>query len=142
MVGNDHGLLSPWEYPCLIASLACAALGSLRGWPKSWSVADGILVALTIFAAFIAMSLSLYLTFTPAGMVVIMGIQARYFLPFLPFFIFILACAGSILARLPYLPKIMPRLARIAPGWFCLPPVALAFVNTYALPAFIFHLYR
>ncbi len=138
MVGTDHGLLSPWEYPCLIASLACAALGSLRGWPKFWSIADGVLAALAIFAAFIVMSLSLYLTFTPAGMVVIMGIQARYFLPFLPFFIFILACAGSILVRLPYLSS----LARIAPGWFCLPPVALAFVNTYALPAFIFHLYR
>jgi hypothetical protein len=60
------------------------------------------------------------------------GVQARYFLPLLPFLIFILPWLGGLVARLP----------RLSPGWFCLPAVAMAVVNSYALPAYIYHLFR
>jgi hypothetical protein len=55
-------------------------------------------------------------------------VQSRYFLPFLPFFVLLLAGPGGV--------------PRIAPGWFCLPAVIMATVNAYALPDFVFHLYR
>jgi hypothetical protein len=88
--------------------------------------------ALALFAAFIGMEISMYLTFSKAGATSIEGIQARYFLPLLPFLIFILPWLGGLFARLP----------RVPPGWFCLPAVTMAIVNSYALPAYIFHLFR
>jgi hypothetical protein len=129
MVGCDHGLLAAWEYPCLITALGAALLGCLAGPPAGWRAADAGLAGLALFAAFIAMELSLYITYDTAGVGLIIGVQSRYFLLFLPFFIFPLAWAGG--GRM-----------RITPAWFCLPAMVLAAVNAWALPAFIFHLYR
>jgi hypothetical protein len=138
MVGTDHGLLSAWEYPCLLFALGVSALGTLAGRMEGWRAADTGLALLALFAAFIGMELSLYLTYNTAGAGLIIGVESRYYLPFLPFVIFILAWAGGPLGRLPG----ATRLSIIAPGWFCLPAVALAFVNSFALPTFIFNLYR
>jgi hypothetical protein len=91
-------------------------------------------VALALFATFIAVELSLYITFDNAGQHLIIGVQSRYFLPFLPFFIFLLPWFGRLRGA--------ATLTAIPQGWFALPAVALALVNAWALPVFIFHLYR
>jgi hypothetical protein len=132
MVSCDTVLIWGWEYPCLAASLLTAFTGALFIRPAPWRGVDAGAATLALFAAFIGMEISMYLTFTEAGRDGIEGVQARYFLPLLPFLIFILPGVGSLLTRLP----------RLAPGWFCLPAVAMAFVNSYALPAYIFHLFR
>jgi hypothetical protein len=75
---------------------------------------------------------AMYLTWSRAGWARVEGVQARYFLPLLPFLIFILPRLGGLFVRLP----------RVPPGWFCLPAVAMAIVNSYTLPAYIFHLFR
>jgi hypothetical protein len=137
MVGCDHGMIYGWEYPCLVAAMGMAALGALGGHIAGAHWGDGALMAVALFVTFIAMELSLYLTFTEAGYLVVMGVQSRYFLPFLPFLVLVMAWAGGRFARLP-----AGRLRRIEPGWFSLPAMALAAVNVWALPAFIFHLYR
>ena len=146
MVSCDTVLIWGWEYPCLIVALGAAALGTLGRQPGSWRGADAGFAALALFAAFIGMEISMYITFTQAGRTWIEGVQARYFLPLLPFFIFILPGAGSLLARLPA--SLLARqtggarMPCIAPGWFALPAMAMAAVNSYALPAYIFHLFR
>lgn len=138
MISCDDVLISPWEFPFLVIALAAASVASLRDWRASWRTTDTILTALAIFAAFICMELSLYLTATLAGFNFILGVRGRYFLPLMPFFIFILPWAGSQLARLPGARK----LPCIPAGWFCLPPVTMATVNAYALPSYIFHLFQ
>jgi hypothetical protein len=134
MVGCDHGLLPAWEYPCLILALVVAVLGALQA-RLGWRAADAALAALALFAAFIAVELSLYLTYDTAGVGLIIGVQSRYYLPFIPFLLFPLGWAGE---RMTWLSG----LSGIAPGWFCLPAMAMALVNAVALPLFIFHLYR
>lgn len=127
-----------WEYPCLLPALGAAMAGAAAarpGWARGLDAGFG---ALALFCAFIGMELSLYITFTRAGMARIDGVQARYFLPLLPFFIFLLPFCGRLLARLPGAAKC----PAIAPGWFALPAVTMALVNAAALPWFIFHLYR
>lgn len=76
----------------------------------------------------------LYLISTDAGLPYIEGVGARYFLPLLPFFIFLL----PLLARLPG----VSRLRRLGQFWFCLPAAAMAAANIYALPAYIYHIFR
>jgi hypothetical protein len=122
MVGCDHTLLPGWEYPCLVLALAAAMLGA-AGRRPGW--ADAGLGLLALFATFIAVELSLYITYDTAGMTKIIGVEGRYFLLFLPFFGLLLG-GGQ----------------RRGAGWFCLPSVALACVNIYALPDFVFHLFR
>jgi hypothetical protein len=125
MVGCDHTLLRPWEYPCLIIALGAAMLGALGRRP-GWRAADTGLALLALFATFIAVELSLYITYDAAGLTKIIGVEGRYFLLFLPFFSLVLG------GRMP----------RIAAGVFALPAMAMAVVNIYALPAYIFHLFR
>ena len=131
MVGCDHGLIWAWEYPALVAALGMAMLGALAGRARGWRMRDGMLACLAVFAAFLGMELSMYLTFTPAGYLVAMGVQGRYFLPFLPFFIFVLAGLGSGLARV-----------RLPEGLFCGPAMALAGINLVALPWLVWRLYH
>jgi len=138
MVSCDTVLIWGWEYPCLAAALAAAALGNFAARPVAWRGADAGLALLALFAAFTGMEIAMYVTFTHAGQGWIEGVQARYFLPLLPFFIFILPYAGSVLARLPGA-RALPVLP---PAWFCLPAMAMAAVNSYALPAYIFHLFQ
>ena len=138
MISCDNVWISPWEYPALAFALGGAALASLYDWRAGWRATDSILASLAVFAAFIGMELSLYLTATLAGYPIILGIHGRYFLPLMPFFIFILPSLGNLLARLPS----AARLSRIAPGWFCVPAVAIALINAYALPAYIFGLFQ
>lgn len=121
-----------WEYPCLIFALAAAALEALSGRPAGWRVWDAGFAALALFAAFIGMEIALYVTFTSVGLPYIEGVSGRYFLPLMPFSVFLLGYAGSRLARLPHL----------AMGWFCLPAMAMALVNIYVLPALMFHVFR
>ena len=134
MVGLDHGLLAPWEYPCLVAALLTAALGAVDTAPEGWRPADAGFAAAAIFAAFLGMELSLYITYDTAGVANIIGVESRYYLPLLPFFIFLLPALGLLPGG--------AALGRVARGWFCLPAAVLALVNVFALPAFIFHLYR
>lgn len=138
MVGCDHGLLPAWEYPCLLIALGAASLGTMSYRLSGWRWIDTCLAALALFLAFLGMELSLYLTYDTAGADLIIGVESRYFLPFIPFLAFLFASAGERLTRLPG----MHYLRSVAPGWYCLPPVALAFANSYALPNYIFHLYH
>jgi len=133
-----------WEYPWLVASLGAAALavmGAARPVPgqnPGWGAVDAGLVVFAVFVSFIAMELSLYLSFTNAGLPYIEGINARYFLLFMPFFVFLLPAIGKGLGRLPG----MTRLARLAQGWFVLPAIGMAVTNVYALPAYIIHVFH
>lgn len=128
MVGCDHTMLRPWEYPCLIAALAGGLLATATGQPKG-GAADTGLALLALFATFLAVELSLYITYDTAGVSAIIGVEGRYFLLFLPFFTFL---PGGLSRVLP----------RKTVSWFCLPPVLLAALNAYALPAYIFHIFR
>jgi Predicted membrane protein (DUF2142) len=132
MVGTDQTLLKPWEYPCLIIALAAAMLGargSRPGGNRQSGAGDVGLALLALFATFITVELALYVTFDTAGITKIIGVEGRYFLLFLPFLVFVFQ-GGSGSARQRWA------------GWFCLPAVALAMVNVYALPDFVFHLFR
>jgi hypothetical protein len=71
------------------------------------------------------------------GLAHIVGVNPRYFLPLMPFFIFLLPWFGCVLGRLPG-----AGLVQIPAGWLCLPAIAMALVNIIALPAFIFHVFR
>ncbi len=138
VISWDNVLIWGWEYPCLLVALGTAVLGTVcsrLGWKRGLDVG---FAALALFSAFIGMEISMYITATRAGMAQIGGVQGRYFLPLLPFFVFLLPYTGKLLARLPG----AARMPSIAPGWFALPAVTMALVNAYALPAFIFHVYR
>jgi uncharacterized membrane protein len=135
MIGCDRSMIFSWEYPCLVASLTAAALSTLCERVSGWYWTDAALVVCALFAAFISMELSLYLTFTPAGWPVVFGVQSRYFLPFLPFFVFVFGWSGVVLSQ-------WSQAISVAAHWFYLPPIIMAFVNAFALPLFIFHLYH
>ncbi|HYP63925.1 MAG TPA: hypothetical protein VEQ16_08560, partial [Acidocella sp.] len=116
-----------------------AAAGSMvAGTIQGWRAADAGLVALALFGAFIGMELAMYLTYTSVGMPYIAGVSPRYFLLLMPFFVFLLPWAGWIVSRLPGL----ARLTALEQGWFALPAMAMAAVNIYVLPVYIFHLFR
>ena len=89
-----------------------------------------------LFGAFTTMEISLYLTFTTVGALRIDGVQARYFLPLLPFFILVLP------GCLPWRLRGAGRLARVPQGLWVLPALAVAMVHIYTLPAAIFHMFR
>ena len=130
-VASGNVRVPGWEYPGLIIALAAAALGSaLAGAPPGRRGVDAGLAGLALFGAFMGMELALYVTSTGAGLPYIEGVSARYFLPLLPFFIFLL----------PHLP--LGRLPRPGQGWFGLPAAAMAAANICALPGYIFHLFR
>ncbi len=131
-VASGNVRVPGWEYPWLIFALGAAAFGAAM--TGAIRAADAGLAALALFGAFIGMELSLYLTSTAVGLPYIEGVSARYFLPLLPFFIFLL----PLLARLPG----VARLPRPAPFWFSLPAALMAGANIYALPAYIFHIFR
>jgi hypothetical protein len=128
MVGCDHTLLRPWEYPWLIAGLVGGLLATAASRPEG-RIADAGLALLALFATFLAVELSLYITYDTAGVSAIIGVEGRYFLLFLPFFTFLPGRLGKALPR-------------GTAGWFCLPAVLLAALNAYALPAYVFHLFR
>lgn len=140
MISVDTVHIAAWEYPCLAAALIAAAFAALDPRPVRWGGLDSGLAALVLFAAFCGVEISMYLTFSRAGWAWAEGVQSRYFLPLLPFFIFLLPGAGGLLARLPGGRRLSA--AAFAQGWFCLPAMAMFIVNSYALPAFIFHLFR
>ncbi len=131
MLINDHILIGSWEYPLLALGLAAAMLDAASARP-GWRHVDAGFAGAALFAAFIGMELSMYLTFTQVGMTQISGVESRYLLPLLPFLILLLPFAGKPLARLP----------RPAPFWLCLPAVVMAGANVYALPVFVFHIFR
>jgi hypothetical protein len=128
MLSQDHILIAAWEYPFLALGLVAALLGTPGPAPQGWRGWDAGVGWLVLFAGFIGMELSLYLSWTLAGLDRIEGVQSRYYLPLLPFLIL-------LLPRVP-VPARLPR------GVFVLPAVVMAVVNVYALPAFIFHLFR
>lgn len=137
-IGFGNSYIAAWEYPLLTVALGSAAFGAALDRAGSWRLADAGLVIMALFFAFIGMEISMYLTSTKAGMDRIDGVQTRYFAPFLPFFVFLLPWAGRGLTRLAGMPRVAQRTA----GWFCLPSVIMAAVNSYALPAYIFHIFR
>jgi hypothetical protein len=138
-IAAGNVLLPTWELPFLIISLSAAAAGSMvAGTIQGWRAADAGLVALALFGAFIGMELAMYLTYTSVGMPYIAGVSPRYFLLLMPFFVFLLPWAGWIVSRLPGL----ARLTALEQGWFALPAMAMAAVNIYVLPVYIFHLFR
>lgn len=127
--------LRPWEYVALSISVIVAALGAALGhFPTTWRGTDFAVVAVSLFGAFLGIELSQYVTFSLAGDDLIRSVYGRYYLPFLPFIIFLLPA----LARLPG----TRHLKRPQAGWFALPAVAVAAVNVVALPSYIFHLYN
>ncbi len=135
MVSCDTVLIWPWEYPLLAASFLAALCGSLVSRPVAgWRAGDAGFAALALFGAFTGMELSMYLTFTRVGLGWIEGVQPRYYLPLLPFLVFLLPWAGRFL-RLGALPHPIP-------GWFTLPACAMALVNAIALPLYIHHLFQ
>jgi hypothetical protein len=91
--------------------------------------------ALVLFAGFICVELGLYLTYTDAGLDGIEGLTARYYLPLVPFSLFVLPLVGRLLAWLLREPK----WRRMPAAWFCLPAIIMAVVNIVALPLFILH---
>jgi len=138
VVAGDTLLISAWEFPLLAVALLAAALAaaipsSEKSGDENWRGVDVGFAALAVFAAFTGMEIAMYLTFTPAGKDWVEGIQSRYFLPLLPFFIFLLPAVGRWL-----------RLGKMRHfrACLCLPSVAMAAVNSYALPSFIFHIFR
>lgn len=137
VISWDHVRIGAWEYPCLAAALLTAICSALYRRPGAWRWPDAGLTALALFAAFIGMEISLYLTWTNVGATAIAGINPRYFIPLVPFFIFVLPRAGGVLDRLPG-----AGLAQVPAGWLCLPAMAMALVNVFALPAFVFHVFR
>jgi hypothetical protein len=138
MISCDTVHIAAWEYGLLATALLTAAAGALCPRPGSWGRIDAGFAALAVFAAFCGMEIAMYLTFSRAGYAWVEGVQSRYFLPLLPFFVLFLPCAGRALARLPW----SARWPVPAEGWFYLPSVAMFIVNSYALPAYIFHLFR
>lgn len=127
-------MLRPWEYVSLAGVFVAAALGTVRHPPARWRSGDAALALLAIYAVFMGIELSMYLTFTATGKASIDGVQGRYFLPLLPFFIFLLPLAARLLP--------VRRFAAVQEGWFALPAVCMAIINTYALPAYIYDLYQ
>lgn len=91
-----------------------------------------------LFATFLGMELALYVTWCNAGVDRIIGVNGRYFLPFVPFFIFILSWLASWPVRLP----VVSQLDRV-PAWvFCVPTVGMAMLNVHFLPMFIFRAFQ
>lgn len=135
MVSCDTVLIWPWEYPLLAVSFLAALCGSLVSRPVAgWQAGDAWFAALALFGAFTGMELSMYLTFTKVGLGWIEGVQPRYYLPLLPFLVFLLPWAGRFL-RLGTLPH-------PTEGWFALPACAMALVNAIALPLYIHKLFQ
>jgi hypothetical protein len=137
VISWDYLRIAAWEYPCLAVALLAAACAALYNRPGTWRWLDAGFGATTLFAAFIGVELSVYLTWNNVGAAYITGVNSRYFTPLIPFFIFLLPSAGRVLGRMPG-----AGLARLPAGWLYLPAVAMALVNIYALPAFIFHVFR
>jgi len=136
MTAYERLRLGSGDWPFQAAALVAAFLGTLLergpGRPR-W---DGGFAALVLFGAFTTMEISLYLTFTTVGALRIDGVQARYFLPLLPFFILVLP------GCLPWRLRGAGRLARVPQGLWVLPALAVAMVHIYTLPAAIFHMFR
>jgi hypothetical protein len=122
-----------WEYPALAASLIIAALGAVpKGQVGAWRAGDHLIVAAALLLTLVAVYLSAYISFDHAGVGFITGVSGRYFLPFLPFCLFLVPrrVAG-------------PRLIEAVPeALFALPAIALAVVNIVALPLGIFHIFQ
>jgi hypothetical protein len=133
MTSCDDLLLPGWVFLPLAVALLAAAASALAPVAARWRGWDVALAVLVLFFAFIGVELSLYLTFTRTGLGWAEGVQPRYFLPLLPFFIFLLPAAGGLL-RLPP--------AGRAYAWACLPALAVAGAEIWAFPAFLFHLFR
>ena len=128
-VSVDVVLMRPWEYPWLALSLIAAALAAPPG-ARHWRAWDALLAWLILLSSFMAIELSLYLTFSQAGVNLVSGVQGRYFLLLLPF------CAlplSGVLARVKPCPP---------PGLLCLPAVMMAVLNSYVLPSFLYHFFR
>jgi hypothetical protein len=129
-VSVDYVLIQPWEYPCLATAIGFAALAPVTT-AQHWRLVDAGFGLLILLACVMSVELSLYLTYTPAGETLISGVQGRYFLLLLPFCIFPLSWVTT---RLPW--RWLPS------GLFYLPAVTLALINTWALPFFLFQLFR
>ncbi len=145
----DRHIIGTWEYPLLAIALLAAACATLYPRPGTWRGLDAGFAAAVLFTAFICIELAMYLTWTNAGLDEIDGVNPRYFTPLVPFLIFLLRalfrCAGGILGRLPSGAEVAGwggQHLRLSAGWLCLPAMAMAVVNVFALPAFIFHLFR
>lgn len=129
--------IDAWEYPCLTTALLAAACAALYSRPGTWRWPDAAVGALILFTTFIGIELSLYLSWTNVGLTQVEGVNPRYFLPLLPFFIFLLPAAGGGLRRLPGV-----GLLRVPAGWLYLPAMVMALVNVFVSPVFLFHLFR
>jgi hypothetical protein len=133
MTAYDHWLLGGGDWPLQAAALMMAMLGAVAARPGP-AKEDMGLAALIVFGAFTAMEISMYLTFTGVGATRIDGVQARYFLPIMPFLIFCLPALGR-------LPGLVP-LTRLPQGVFLLPALAVGLAHSYSLPAAIFYMFR
>ncbi|WP_297489089.1 DUF2142 domain-containing protein [Acidocella sp.] len=138
-ISSGNVRIWPWEYAPLAVALSVAALGALRPWPNgNGRGADAGLAAVVLFITLIGIEISMYLAFTNAGLPYIEGINARYFLPLLPFCVFILPWAGGWLARLPVAEQILA----LPAACFAVPALLMAAVNSVALPIYVFHLFH
>jgi len=122
-----------WEFPSLSASLIIAFLGSaLKANALFWRLSDHMIVAVAVLLTFLAVYISTYISFDRAGTFYITGVSGRYFLPFLPFCIFLLPRFGLVQRGL---------VARVPEVFFALPAMVLAAVNIVALPWAIFDVF-
>jgi hypothetical protein len=134
MIGWNDTPIWGWECPALAASLLTACLGSALGRPPAaWRGRDQILLTLAIIATFMAVSLSSYISFNDIGATSILCVFGRYYLPYLPFLLFLLPRPGRLLPQ---------RAAKLPAASFALPAIAMAILNTIALPAAIYHIYQ
>ena len=66
--------------------LACCAVPLMqRRGARRWTLPDGGFTLSLVLASVIAVCLSLYVSWTPVGATMLMGVQGRYFLPLVPF---------------------------------------------------------
>jgi hypothetical protein len=123
-------MMRPWQYAGWMAALAAGCGGVLAERRSGWRTADAGFMLLLLVAAFLTMSLSLYLTWTDVGAYLIFGINGRYYLLLPPFLLLVLPGLGN----------------HLPPGWgqklaslCCLPALVMAVLDIPALPALVRH---
>jgi hypothetical protein len=125
--------LEAWRYGGWVIALG-AALGALMTTvPRERQLAGRLFALGLIIATFIATVLALYVTFTNAGMPMVLGINGRYFLPLPPFLLLAAPRLGGWLA-----PTLRLRLEWL----LTLPVLVMAVLDAYGLPAFLYHIYQ
>ncbi len=131
LIGWQNLRLWAWEFPAAAMALLAAFAGAApRGGRGLWRPADHAMAGAILLLFCLTLYFFAYLSLDKAGVGYISGVLGRYFLPFLPFCMFVLPQRGEM------------RRGAMHRGVLGLPAALLALVNVVALPLALFYMFR